>query len=450
MGRSVSFSEKRKISPQQDSVENREALLEGLDNCGIEIGPTKLALDEWKSEELTLPDLKTMRTYRLNRIVSELIRYELAGVLLFDPLNIRYATDTTNMQLWNTHNPFRACLVMPNGHMVIWDYKNSPFLSKFNPLVKEVRSGASMFYFASGDKIGESAQVFSHEVSELLKTHCGKNRNLAVDKIMISGLRALEGINIRVSEGERIMEYARSIKGKDEILAMKCALSACEKSVEIMEAHAKPGLSENEVWSFLHSENIKRGGEWIETRLLTSGPRTNPWFQECGPRIIKNNEVLAFDTDLIGCYGICADISRTWWIGNQKPREDMICAMNHAYEHIMGNMELLKPGVSFKELTFKGHQLDEKFQKLKYSCKMHGVGLCDEWPLIAYPDQWVKGAYEYSVKPGMVFCVEALVSEIGKDFSIKLEDQVVITEDGYENLTAYPFDRRLMGDNFTR
>ena len=76
MGRSVSFSEKRKISPQQDSVENREALLEGLDNCGIEIGPTKLALDEWKSEELTLPDLKTMRTYRLNRIVSELIRYE--------------------------------------------------------------------------------------------------------------------------------------------------------------------------------------------------------------------------------------------------------------------------------------------------------------------------------------------------------------------------------------
>ncbi len=62
MGRSVSFSEKRKISPQQDSVENREALLEGLDNCGIEIGPTKLALDEWKSEELTLPDLKTMRT----------------------------------------------------------------------------------------------------------------------------------------------------------------------------------------------------------------------------------------------------------------------------------------------------------------------------------------------------------------------------------------------------
>jgi Xaa-Pro aminopeptidase len=44
-----------------------------------------------------------------------------------------------------------------------------------------------------------------------------------------------------------------------------------------------------------------------------------------------------------------------------------------------------------------------------------------------------------------VLCVEALVSEAGSDFSIKLEDQVLITEDGYENLTRYPFDAALMG-----
>ena len=54
---------------------------------------------------------------------------------MFDPLNIRYATDTTNMQLWNTHNPFRACLLCADGHMVMWEYKNSPFLVTFNPLV---------------------------------------------------------------------------------------------------------------------------------------------------------------------------------------------------------------------------------------------------------------------------------------------------------------------------
>ena len=45
----------------------------------------------------------------------------------------------------------------------------------------------------------------------------------------------------------------------------------------------------------------------------------------------------------------------------------------------------------------------------------------------------------------MVLCVEALVSPDNGDFSIKLEDQVLITEEGYENLTTYPFDERLMG-----
>ena len=67
--------------------------------------------------------------------------------------------------------------------------------------------------------------------------------------------------------------------------------------------------------------HIRRGGEWIETRLLASGPRTNPWFQECGPRIVQNNEIVAFDTDLIGAYGFCIDISRTWWVGDQRPTE---------------------------------------------------------------------------------------------------------------------------------
>ena len=60
-------------------------------------------------------------------------------------------------------------------------------------------------------------------------------------------------------------------------------------------------------------------------------------------------------------------------------------------------------------------------------------------------DKAVDGAYDYALEPGMVLCVEALVGEKGGDFSIKLEDQVLVTEDGYENLTSYPFDPRLMG-----
>ncbi|TWB44093.1 metallopeptidase family M24 [Rhizobium sp. ERR 922] len=149
-------------------------------------------------------------------------------------------------------------------------------------------------------------------------------------------------------------------------------------------------------------------------------------------------------TDLVGCYGMCVDISRTWWIGDARPSDNMISAMNHAVDHIRENMAMLKPGVTIKELTHGGHRLADRYWQQKYSCKMHGVGLCDEWPFVPYPDAWVEGAFDVALEPGMTICVEALVSPEGGDFSIKLEDQVLITETGYEDLTCYPFDSRLL------
>lgn len=437
------YSDTRKIDPTRGAT-----LADGTPNDGdrIEIGPTLLALREWEAAGLTAPNLEAMREYRWKRLTKHVVDRGYGGLLMFDPLNIRYATDSTNMQLWNTHNPFRAVLLCANGYMVIWDYKNSPFLSTFNPLVREQRSGADLFYFDRGDKVDVAADVFSREVRDLINEHGGGNNRLAVDKAMLNGIRALEAQSFEIMPGEEVTEKSRSIKGPDEILAMRCASHACEAAVLEMFEATKIGMSEDEIWAELHKANIKRGGEWIETRLLSTGPRTNPWFQECGPRRLQNNEVLAFDTDLIGCYGICVDISRTWWFGDQKPREDMIYAMRHAHEHIMTNMDLMKPGTSLHDLTFKGHQLDDQYIKGQYGCRFHGVGLCDEWPLVAYKEGYVEGAFDYELEPGMVLCAEALVSPEGGDFSIKLEDQVLVTEDGYENLTKYPFCPHLMGE----
>lgn len=441
------YSSRRKIDPTKGAL-----LPDGSpnDNDRVEIGPTRLALREWEAAGLTLPDLARMRNYRWQRLVQGVVARDCGGLLMFDPLNIRYATDSTNMQLWNTHNAFRACLVCADGYMVVWDYKQAMFLSRFNPLVRQQRSGADLFYFDRGDRIDVAADSFSRELHALIAEHGGGNMRLAVDKIMLHGLRALEAQGFTVLPGEELTEKARAIKGPDEIMAMRCAHHACESAVALMEQAARAGvpggeMSEDDIWAVLHAENIRRGGEWIETRLLASGPRTNPWFQECGPRIVQMNEIVAFDTDLIGAYGICIDISRSWWIGDRPPRPDMVEAMKIGLEHIEHNRNMLKPGVMVNDLSRGCHRLPDHLQKQKYGCMMHGVGLCDEWPLVAYPDAMVEGAFDYPIEAGMVLCVEALISPEGGDFSIKLEDQVLITENGHETLTTYPFDPQLTG-----
>jgi len=443
------YRDQRKIDPTAGPL-----LADGSPNNDdrIEIGPTQLAYAEWADAGLVLPNLEKMREYRWRRLTQHIVDRGYGGLLMFDPLNIRYATDSTNMQLWNTHNPFRAVLVCADGYMVIWDYKNSPFLSTFNPLVKEQRSGADLFYFDRGDKVDVAADAFSNEVRILIEEHGGNNKRIAVDKIMLHGLRSLEAQGFTIHDGEEVTEKSRSIKGQDEILAMRCAVHACETAVNKMEQFARSYVpaqptSEDDIWAVLHSENIRRGGEWIETRLLASGPRTNPWFQECGQRIVQNNEIVSFDTDMVGSYGICCDMSRSWWIGEDSPPQDMIDAMKHGHEHIMTNMSMLKPGLNIEDLSRRSHTLLPEFQQQKYGCLMHGVGLCDEWPLVAYPDKMVDGAFDYELQAGMVLCVEALVSPVNGNFSIKLEDQVLITEDGYENLSTYPFDPRLMGES---
>jgi len=212
------YREQRKIDPSRG-----EALANGSpnDNDRIEIGPTQLAFSEWDAAGLQHPNLAAMREFRWKRLTQHIVDREYGGLLMFDPLNIRYATDSTNMQLWNTHNPFRAVLLCADGYMVIWDYKNSPFLSTFNPLVREQRSGADLFYFDRGDKVGPAADNLAKEISELIKEHGGNNKRLAVDKVMLHGLRSLEAQGFDVKDGEEVTEKSRSVKGPDELLAMR-------------------------------------------------------------------------------------------------------------------------------------------------------------------------------------------------------------------------------------
>jgi Xaa-Pro aminopeptidase len=111
----------------------------------------------------------------------------------------------------------------------------------------------------------------------------------------------------------------------------------------------------------------------------------------------------------------------------------------------MTNMELVKPGVTFHELTHNGHQLPEEFVAQRYGSRFHGAGLCDEWPAIKHAIDYRARGYDGVVEPGMILCVEAYIGAVGGRDGIKLEDQILVTETGYENLTRCPFDDRLMG-----
>ena len=402
------------------------------------LGPGEPALSEWHEAGLTPPDMDIIRAYRLQRVRQMLKARNLAAIVLFDPLNIRYATDSTNMQLWTSHNAARYCFVAAEGPVIVFDYHQCEHLSAHNSLIDEARQAKSWFYFSSGAGLDKNAQRWAQEIAELTQ-QAGGGR-LAVDKLNPEGLHYLQQAGITIANGEEVMENARLIKCEEEIKAMRCAIHACDRALDVMRDNAHAGISENCLWAKLHAENIIRGGEWIETRILSAGPRTNPWFQESSSRPMQADELLAFDTDLIGAYGICVDISRTWLIDSNKPSAAQEDLYKRAIEQVTHNMALLRPGLSWRDLSEQALTYCPDTYR-HYSSIAHGVGLCDEYPSVPFIHQWNNDApLTDGIVSGMTMCVESYVGRRDGGEGAKYEQQVLITDSGVELLSPYSSD----------
>lgn len=391
-----------------------------------------------------MPDLHSVRAYRLARVREQLRARDYAGCVLFDPINIRYATDSRNMTVWTLHNAARYCFVATEGPVVLFDFHNCAYQSDELETIDEVRPARAWYYFAAGPLVTERANIWAAEIADLVRAHGGGNTRLAIDHCDPAGATALAWEGIEIHDGQEALEQARAIKSADELTLMRAAIDTCQTGMARMREALIPGMSENELWSILHQVNIAGGGEWIETRLLSSGERTNPWFQECGDRIIQCGDLVSFDTDLIGPYGYCVDISRTFLCGTDRPNAEQQRLYQLAWEQIEHNTALLRPGLTIRELAERALPLPAKCLPNRYSVVLHGVGLCDEYPYAAYAEDMEAFGYDARLEAGMTLCVESYMGEVGGAEGVKLEQQVLITDHGTEVLSTFPFEDSLM------
>ena len=385
-------------------------------------------------------DLDTVRHYRLGRVREQLKKADVAGALLFDQLNTRYVTDATNMQLWCSHYEARCAFVATEGPVILWDFGDMPHLAEDLPTIDEYRVITPFYFFGAGPRCHDNARKFAQEVADLVNTYGGGNQRLALDRCSFSGIQSMQECGIDIIEGQDLMELARVIKSDEELALMRHAVKVCETAVGNMRLAMTPGITENALWAKLHETNIALGGEWIETRLLASGPRTNPWMRESSMRVIQNGDMMSFDTDLIGPYGYCCDMSRSWICGDSKPTAEQLRLMELSAEQIRFNTELLKPGLTFAEFAQKAWPIPDEFVDGRYGVIAHGVGLADEYPSIKHGMDFDKKGYDGVLEPGMTLCIESYIGSRYGGEGVKLEEQVLITPTGYEMLTSYPLD----------
>jgi Xaa-Pro aminopeptidase len=390
-----------------------------------------------KRTESTLDDV---RAYRLSRVVDELKSNNCPAILLYDPVNIRYATDTSNMQIWTGRNPSRYVMVFADGHIIGWEFHSCEHVWDGVNLDLELRSAVAWTFFSAGSEAERRADVWSAEIVDVMSRRAPGELRLAVDRLDPIGTSYLLKSGLTLLDGQAMMEIARTVKSSGELVLMNESLRACEKGIERMRRELRPGMTEQDLWANLHYENIRHGGEWIETRLLASGDRTNPWMHECSARVLQGGELLAFDTDMVGPNGYLSDISRTWTVGHTRPSAEQRRLYETAFSQVHFNMDLLRPGMSFHEFSQKAWKIPEIYLKNRYSCVAHGVGMVDEYPSIAHQVDWESGGYDGQFEAGMTLCIESYIGAEGGSEGVKLEQQVVLTDSGCVSLTSCSFE----------
>ncbi|HEY4609684.1 MAG TPA: Xaa-Pro peptidase family protein [Ilumatobacteraceae bacterium] len=383
-------------------------------------------------------DRRKLRLDRLAKIRAELIALDYGAALLSDPMNIRYATDTHTFNVWTLHAPGRYVFVPVDGPVVLFEFGTCMYLATDLDGVDEVRKSTPWFYFLSGPRTMEKAELWSRDIIELMRQYGGADQRLAVDRCEPWGARYLTDAGIQLFDAQEPLEVARMIKTPQEIQAMQLSMDVCDVGVDRIRQALQPGLTENELWAMLHETNIAHDGEWIECRLLVSGPRTNPWFQEAGNRKVQAGELVAFDSDMVGPLGYLADISRTLVCPGKAATAAQRKLYDIAQEQILTNIDLIKPGLSFKEFGEKCWPVPDEYVPNRYMMMIHGAGLVDEFPTVAYAADYADWGYDGYFQENMVVCVESYIGAVGGGQGVKLEQQVLITSAGAVPMSSDP------------
>jgi Xaa-Pro aminopeptidase len=389
-------------------------------------------------------DLEAVRAYRLERVRAEMRKRDIAACFLFDAVNIRYATGARNMQVFSSRNPARYLFVALDGPVIIFEFTGCMHLAQNIATIDDVRPAITASYVAAGPALEAREKTWAAEADSLLREHCSDAGRVGIERVNAGVAAALAGYGWNLVDAQEPVERARAIKNTMEIDCVKASLRATERAMAALRSAIRPGITENELWSVMHQGIIAQGGDYVETRLLSSGVRTNPWFQECGNRVIGENELIALDTDVVGVYGYYSDFSRTFHSGPGKPSDVQRTLYRTAHEQVHHNMGVIHPGMSFREYSEQAWTIPDAYAANRYYLSAHGVGMTGEYPYLYHRADYAEAGYDGIIEPGMTLCVEAYIGTEGGAEGVKLEQQILVTETGTELLSDFPFEETLL------
>ncbi|MBO0775109.1 MAG: aminopeptidase P family protein, partial [Actinobacteria bacterium] len=260
---------------------------------------------------------------------------------------------------------------------------------------------------------------------------------VGVDFAEISVLSELQRQGVDVRDGQQVMLDARQLKSYDEITLLTTAASMVDGVYQDITAALKPGVRENEIVALANKRLYEMGSDDVESINAVSGERCNPHPHNFSDRMIRPGEQAFFD--IMHSYnGYRTCYYRTFSVGSSTPAQRDAYAK--ASEWMEAALSAIKPGVSTDQIARlwpTAQEIGLPDEKTAFGLQFgHGLGLAlHERPIISRLSS-LDAPME--IQQGMVFAVETYCPARDGISAARLEEEVVVVEDGVEIITKFP------------
>lgn len=379
-----------------------------------------------------------LREERLARIGRRLADSSLGALLCFDMTNIRYIT-ATHIGTWAQDKLNRFCLLPQNDEPIMWDFGSAARHHQlYNPWLADGRSraGISTLRGAMSPESGRAENV-AEKIHAELEQRGLQNEPVGVDAIELPVLFALQRLGINVVDGQQLMQQARVIKTRDEILLLNQACSMVDAAYEELYRAMRPGMRENECVGLVNKCLYDAGSEFVEGVNAISGERCSPHPHVYTDRALRPGDPAYFDI-LHSYMGYRTCYYRTFAVAGAS--KALVDAYKRCRYYLDAAIALIRPGATTGEVVSVwpraqdfGFADEEAAFALQFG---HGVGLSIwEKPIFS---RLVSLEHPEEIQEGMVFALETFWPASDGWSAARIEEQLVVTADGCEVITRFP------------
>src|SRR6476469_5397316 len=396
-------------------------------------------------------DFPQLRRGRLDRAKSALEASDLGAVLLFDPNNIRYVT-STHIGEWARDKNARFALLPRGGAPILWDFgsaaKHHQLFAPWLPS-ENFRAGVAPMRGAMPPETGVPDRL-AGKIALELRERGMQAEPVGVDMLDLTTLEALQRAGLRVVDGSRPLLEARKIKSAEEVALLDHACGIVDAVYEEIYRLLRPGVHEHKIVARAQEILFELGSEQVEAINAVSGDRCNPHPHVFSDRLLRPGDQAFFDV-IHSFMGYRTCYYRTFNVGGVTSSQ--LDAYKQCREWLDSAIELVRPGATTDQIAAVWPTAEELGFADEQACFGlqfgHGLGVgLYEAPMISRVHSLDDPS---ELEEGMVFALETYCAASDGESAARIEEEVVVTEDGNRIITKFPAEELLVcGKTYVR